>query len=383
MYNRFLEILKLSKRGLNGDEIGRALHMNNVRKYLTGEKRSFLTFIRAQRDKLGTPEAGRLWLPLRLKPRGTPSDEWLQVPAAPVSFEGIDSTIHSLPMMVPKTSVLREFGFESPEELLRERTNLFGFLLGATVGDASKRAKGVKRFHSRALFLELSVNKPNSFRFGQFASLSANVTLDLGMHRLDNGPVSDRRFGKTEVYRWLSKSTPLMAWVFNGCLGLENTETTTYDPVRMNWIRQAPRAFRVSFLQGIGESDGWPDAGQNRVKLVASPNTLLFKSLLEGLDCRPLVVEQPPVQLLSISTEEAFTLPLFSPRIRSNLYCDMETLARAKRYPERIRLPGEAIKLIQSLSRLTSNASEVSLELARRTGYKVSGQTVRKYARLV
>ena len=383
MYHRFMDILKLSKSGLNGDEIGRILRMNNVRKYLTGEKMSFLTFLRSERDKLGPPVAGLRWLPLGLKPRGTPRGKWVQVPPSPVNFESIDSVIQSMPMTVPDTTVLREFGFESAEELRRERTNLFGFLLGATVGDASKRVKGVKRFFSRALFLELSVNKPNSLRFGQFASLSANVTLDFGMHQLDNGPVSDKRFGKTEVYRWLSKSTPLMAWVFNGCLGLQNTETTTYDKLRMNWILEAPRAFRVSFFQGIGESDGWPDAGHDRVKLVASPNTVLFKRLLEGLGCRPLVFEQPPVQLLSIPTDEAFALPLFSPRIGSNLYHDMETLACAKRYPERVPLPWETIKLIQSLSRMTSNASKVCLMLAQRTGYKVNGQTVRKYARLV
>ena len=43
MYQRFLEILRLSKAGSSGDEVGRALHMNNVRKYLTGNKMAFLT----------------------------------------------------------------------------------------------------------------------------------------------------------------------------------------------------------------------------------------------------------------------------------------------------------------------------------------------------
>jgi hypothetical protein len=145
---------------------------------------------------------------------------------------------------------------------------------------------------------------------------------------------------------------------------------------------QATPEFQVSFLQGIGESDGWPDAGQDRVKLVASPNTELFKNILESVGCHPIVIDQPPVELLSIATAEAYALPIFSPRVRSNLFDNMETLARAKRYPQRIHLSFEAINVLRRLARNTTNANQVCLEFARETGYKVSSQTVRKYTSL-
>jgi hypothetical protein len=379
MYERFLEILRLSRSGLNGEEIGRTLHLNNVRKYLTGEKMSFLTHLRAERERLGSPNEGNKWLPIQLKPRGTPGKEWVQVPASSINFARIVSFLQTIAPPKIDRGTLARYRYSSAKEMNSERMSLFGFLLGATVGDAGKRVKGVTKFVSRALSLELSENKPNSLGFGEFTSLCANASLNIRMHRVNDGPISDRRFSHSRVLRWLSMSSPIMSWVFNECLGLENAETTTYDSLRMTWILQAPPEFRIAFLQGISESDGWPDAGQDRVKMVSSPNTKLFKSILESVGCNPIVIDQPPVELLSITSTEAYALPVFNPRIRSNLYDDMETLARAKRYPERIRLSPEAINVLRELATKTTNANQVCLDFARKTGYKVSSRTVRKY----
>ena len=305
MYNRFLEILKLSKRGLNGDEIGRILHMSNVRKYLTGEKMSFLTLLRREHDRLRSPEPKQKWLPLRLRPRGTPGDSWIPVPEPPLSYDRIDSMITKLPMALPDPHLLNEFEFDSVDELRRERTNLFGFLLGAVVGDSAKALKGTKRFVSRRILLVLSKNKPNSLRFGEFTSLCANASLGLDMHRLTDLPISDKRYGKTECYAWATASSPLNSWIFNDCLGLRDGETTTYDSLRMGWILDAPREFGASFIQGLSESDGWPDAGDDAVKVVSSPNTKLFRDLLDRIGCPAKPINQPPVELLMCRSEDA------------------------------------------------------------------------------
>ena len=378
MYDRFLEILRLSKKGLNGDEIGRALNMNNVRKYLKCEKLSFLTKLRAEHDKLGPPSTGMKWLPQRLKPRGTPDSSWIQVPESPLTFEKIDYMIHELPTDFEGTSSSGEFGFRSLEDLRQERTNLFGFLLGAIVGDGIKHLKGTSRFVSRRIALVLSKNKPNSFRFGEFTSLCANAALGLDMHRVTDLPISDRRYGKTECYAWASASSPINSWIFNGCLGLKDGETTTYDPLSMDWLLDAPRSFVTHFIQGLAESDGWPDAGADKAFVVSSPNTKFFRSLLDLLGCGSRVDHQI-VDLLVCDTENAFRLPFFNARIHSNLYEDLETLAMAKRYPERQRLPESAVSLIRKLSRTSIEANEICLKFARSSGYKVSGHTVRKY----
>ncbi len=380
MYDRFLEILRLSKSGLNGYEIGRQLHMNNVRKFLTGTKKSSLTHLRTELDRLGPPGPAHKWLPLRLKPRGTPDTTWVDVPIAPLDFADVQSLLERVTPTTVEPEVLTKFGFYSYAELESERVNLFGFLLGAVVGDSTKNHKGILRFNSMSLSMMLSKNKLNSFRFGEFFALCGNASLGLNVHRISDPPVSKHRFGKTECYCWLSSSSPLVSWLFNECLGLRNDETTTYDPLRMEWLLSASKDFKIHFIQGLGESDGWPDAGDDLVKLVSSPNTQLFHQLLEGLGCPSQEVEQPPVELLRCKTEDAMRLPFFSPRIKSNLYLDTLTLAHAKRYPERLRLPQETIDLIVELSKVKSKYSEICSELAKTIGYKVTGRTVKKYS---
>ncbi len=380
MYNRFIEILRLYRNGLNGESISRSLDINNVGKYITGNKMSFLTRLRGEHDRLGPPKPAHKWLPLRLKPRGTPDTAWVEVPTPTIRFGDIQSFIERITPTLVEPRLLTNFGFSSHRELESERTNLFGFLLGAIVGDSGKHSKGTTRFYSRSLSLVLSKNKPNSYRFGEFVSLCGNASLGIGMHRVHDLPVSDKRYGKTECYCWISSSSPLVSWVFNECLGLRDDETTTYDPLRMGWLLKTSRDFKIHFIQGLAESDGWPDASDDQVKLVSSPNTEFFKKLMEGLGCHPNKADQPLVQLLRCSTQDAFKLPFFSPRIASNLYQDMQTLAIAKRYPERIRLPQGAIETIRELSRAALSASEVCLRLAEKTGFKVSGHTVKKYA---
>lgn len=282
-------------------------------------------------------------------------------------------------MTFPDAALLEDFGFESMEELQRERTSLFGFLLGAVVGDSAKHLKGIKRFVSRRIVLVLSKNKPNSFRFGQFTMLCANASLALEMRRVTDLPISDKRYGKTESYAWATASSPLNSWIFNSCLGLEDGETTTYDSLRMDWLRESPRSFATHFVQGLAESDGWPDAGDDVVKVVSSPNTNLFKQVLETIGCPSLFAKQPPVELLRCRTEDAARLPFFSPRIHSNLFENMPILARAKRYQERVRLPDDAIRIIRELSNFKFSGNEIGLEFAKKTGFKVTGSTIRKY----
>jgi len=380
MYNRFLKILRLSKNGLNSDEIGKILQMNNVRKYLAGSKMSFLTLLRTRHDTLGSPINAHKWLPTRLKPRGTPGNSWIQVPDLPLSFSIVDSLVRRLPYGATQNNHLNDFGFKSQEELQAERTNLFGFLLGVVVGDASKRTKGITRFVSRSISLVLSKNKPNSLRFGEFTTFCANVALGLDMHRIKDLPISISRYGKTECYAWNTTSSPINSWVFNACLGLKDGETTTYDPLHMDWILESPRSFVTHFIQGLAESDGWPDAGHDVVKVVSSPNTKLFKRILDNLGCPAQVVNQPPVQLLRCNTEDAAKLPFFSPRIHSKLYENMQTMAHARHYPARVRLPQSTIDLISESSKTITNSNEICLNLAKTLGYKISSDTVRKYS---
>jgi len=379
MYNRFLKILRLSKSGLNGDEIGRALHMNNARKYLTGHKTSFLTNLRAEHDRLGPPTKAHKWLPLGLKPRGTPDGTWIQVPTQISNIEDIISILDQRYTPESAFSAMREFGYLSPQELLEERMPLFGFLVGATIGDAGKHRKGESRFQSKSLSLVLSKNKSNSYRFGQFTAFCAQASLGLGMHRIADAPVSKSRYSNSECFQWISPASPLVGWLFHDCLGLKGEELTTYHPLRMNWLVGTPSTFKTGVLQGVSESDGWVDAGDDTVCFVSSPNTPLFSSVLTSLGLKHRIDYPKSVDVIRVPTEEAAKLPIFNPRIKSVYFRQLEIMSHARRLPERVRLPDEVIKDIRELAANFQTLSAMCLELARTRGIKVTNQTVRKY----
>lgn len=379
MHNRFLEILKLSKQGLNGDEIGRQLRMNNVRAFLTGRKKSFLTHLRAEHDRLGSPRSGNEWLPSSLKPRGVPGESWIQVPR---EIRGIDDVVSVMTQIAPNqtTSDMKsEFGYSKEDEFARERAGLFGFFIGAAIGDAGKHRKGESKFVSKAISLVLSKDKPNSYRFGEFTSLCARASLGLNMHRIADAPASKHRYSKAGCYRWISPASPLVGWVFHDCLGLRAGELTTYNPLKMDWLVDAPAWFKTAVLQGVSESDGWVDAGSDTVCLVSSPNTELFTTVLGSLGVGIRVDQQELVEVIRIPTEDAMMLPMFNPRIHSIYYEQMEIMSRAAGLPERIRLQAEVVGHIRELSSRHNTLTGVCLDLASKYGIKVSSQTVKKY----
>jgi len=379
MYNRFLGILRLSKSGLNGDEIGRTLHMNNVRKYLDGTKMSFLTLLRAEHERLGRPSTGRRWLPLRLKPRGTPDGTWIQVPVKIGGIGDISSVLDQRDVLESDYLAMSEFGYKSSRELRDEKISLFGFLVGAMIGDAGKHPKGESRFQSKSLSLVLSKRKPNSYRFGQFTTLCAQAALGLEMHRISDAPVSRYRYSDSECFRWISPASPLIGWLSHDCLGLNEGELTTYHPLRMGWLVETPSTFKTGVLQGVLESDGWVDAGNDTACFVSSPNTPLFSSVLGSLGLKHRVDRHKSVDIIRVPTEEASKLPIFNPRIGSVYFKQLIIMSGAKRLPERTRLPDEVIHFIRDLGTRIQTLNTVCFELARTRGIKVSSQTVKKY----
>jgi len=279
IYNRFLDILALSKSGLNGDEIGRKLHINNVRKYIKGSKKSFLTHLRAEHDRLGSPNPGYKWLPLRLKPRGTPDKDWIQVPTEIKDFNDILTVLEQLAPTEESYQTMDRFEYKARNQLLEDRSNHLGFVMGVMLGDAGKDLRSEGRFPSTKVTLVLSKAKKNSEKFGEFASFCVNSALGLRMHRVRDAPASDKRYSKSECFQWIAPVSPLFAWIFQVMMGLERDELTTYDSLRADWLLAAPDSFRIHFLQGLAESDGWVNPGRDIVIIAVSYTHLTLPTI--------------------------------------------------------------------------------------------------------
>lgn len=115
------------------------------------------------------------------------------------------------------------------------------------------------------------------------------------------------------------------------------------------------------------------------MKIVSSPNERLLVDLFASLNIRSMVFNQPSITHIDIGTEDGLSLPIFSSRIRSNYYEDLVAMGTAKRFPERKALPESFLNQIRSILLANSEYSQACLEIARATGYKISGETVKKY----
>lgn len=381
MYNRFIDILRLTMSGISGEAVGRTLHLNNVRKYVTGERKSFLVHLRAEYDRLGLLRPGYKWLPLRLKPRGTPDKTWIQVPTEIKEFSDISFVLDQLTPTVESFTSMEQFGYKSRDELIQDRANHLGFLMGTLLGDAGKGLGSESRFPSMKVSLVLSKAKKNSERFGEFASLTVDTALGLRMHRISDAPVSEKRFSKSECFHWLAQTSPLFAWVFRVMMGLKRGEKTTNDPLRADWLLDSPLGFQIHFLQGLAESDGWVNPGRDIVIIVASPNEQLLDKLLTSLGIYHLF-ERQKVNIVQFGTVSGLKLPVFNERVNSNNYENLAIMAKAKRFEERVPLPTLFLDRIRHILAECTNYDQACLEIAKETGYKISNQTVKKYSKI-
>jgi len=176
-YQLFLRMMNMRQTGCNDAFIQRTLGMNNVGKYLSGTNKGFITHMRMERERLGTPREGCKWLPLRLKPRGTPDKTWIQVPSQIREFSDITSVLDQLTPTEDSFRMMGRFGYKSREELIADRANHLAFFLGAMAGDAGKGLRSESRFPSMKASVVLSEGKKNSEVFGEFTALAANVSL--------------------------------------------------------------------------------------------------------------------------------------------------------------------------------------------------------------
>lgn len=181
--------------------------------------------------RLGEPAAGFVWLNTECSHGyANPIGRFAQVPKEILTWQDVEKVVTQLcPQANPTTDLTRNY--------------LFGFLVGIIIGDGHKPKQG--RGH-RHLNVTLSKRYDTNIKIGDFTTFCANQ-LGLRMGRRPDLPKpANKPFG---FYVWTSQSSPLIDWIFNIVLGLEDGQHTTYDPIHMDWAFEAPLDFRLgSFM---------------------------------------------------------------------------------------------------------------------------------------
>jgi hypothetical protein len=239
-YSHYANVLSKYNQGLKFSEISRETGVKpwSIATWTRFQQRPKLGYYLRAFLELGPPRDGWRWLSVNnTSGHAVPLGPFIQVPMTIGSWKDIEALLASL---VPLGRGRPTFSLEY----------MFGFLLGVIVGDAAKKRQ---RGWHRHLSLVLSMRYDTSVRIGDFACECANA-IGLKMRRMPN---QERYAQKPHgFFVWESQSSPLIDWIFNICLGLEDDECTTYDPVRMEWALSGPEDFRKGLIQGMAESDG-------------------------------------------------------------------------------------------------------------------------------
>jgi len=132
-------------------------------------------------------------------------------------------------------------------------------------------------------------------------------------------------------YHWKSRPSPIITWMFRRCLGLKDGQLTTYDPVSIDWITSMERSFRIAFIQGLADSDGYVHLQNQEVHLIVSPNLASVSKILDSLSVGYLSGVSKGMDIIKIRCKEAADLPIFSPMAKSYRYARLVKLAGARR----------------------------------------------------
>ncbi|HMD78627.1 MAG TPA: hypothetical protein VKF39_01435, partial [Nitrososphaerales archaeon] len=311
---RFCEFVRMHQAGKGVEEIARELgvHRSIVAEWRNGTDLPYLTKVALEMLSSPPPPSTKL-LPLRVESGGNILTEWFRVPSVVGCYQDLAEVVERL---VPeREAYLRSkwFGISMPE-LLTLRPEFAGYALGMMVSDAGKLGGSQTRLKSMNVDLQFTKGQKTNLRLGEFACMCFNL-LGLSMHRIKDKPPSGTQLEgevPTPAYRWTSNRTPLLAWIFQACLGLEFGQNTSRFPVRMDWLVDSPFAFRKRFLQAMGDSDG---TVRKRVTEIASvPNAELVTKLMKSVGMASAYTRfenGAPLRSIVLN-DEAASLPIFN-----------------------------------------------------------------------
>lgn len=267
------------------------------------------------------------WIAINSSRGGILKEPWLRVTNEINEFEDILKILNQI-----RPIIIRERleNFNLTEDVFKNlHPNLFAYFLGILIGDASKPFDKRKFGVTRRVGLSLSKKYDSNENLGEFVCLCAN-SLGLRMNR-----IKDTQKGKRNThpfYRWASQSSMLIQWVFQVCLGLNDNQLTTYDSINADWIFKTTKDFKIWFIQGLADSDGFVDLQANQVGIITQPNTSLIKLILESLGVKSRKrIFDGRLEGLMISLYDAYRLPVFNPYVRSYRFDLLEKLINAER----------------------------------------------------
>jgi len=259
--------------------------------------------------KLENPKDNHAWLFLNLGINNIPTGQPIEVPKYIGSWNDVKGVIKQLNPLDNGHLVRR-----------MDKEECFGFILGVIVGDAGKHGRNKDSIH-----LAFSKRYDTNKALGEFFCQC--------LHKL--GFRANRIKDYKNSYKWVSQSSPFFNWIYTVALGLKITETTTFYPIKANWILNSPEKFVKRFLQGMFESDG-SVSYESGITCACFPNNYLMGNLLNSFGVNPYFIpikngEFKLLELGGIKQLKKLHNVIFVPELKTMKYKIVEKILNANK----------------------------------------------------
>ena len=322
-FYEFTTVVKHRAAGLSATKISEltGIPKRKLEHWIFNENSVFSIRLLEHYFTLGKIEKSHRYLSINSTRGGIFTGPWITVPSQIRDYADVEKVLNQLRPITENECYHNNIS----------KAELFAYFLGFLIGDSSKT--GIKRAQrtTRRVQVRLSIRYPSNEKVGEFVSLCAN-SIGLRMERRKDCPAG--KLNPYPFYTWISQSSPLIQWIFEVCLGLDNDMLTTYDPIRSDWILSAPEIFRIRFIQGLADSDGFVDFTARQAGIITSPNTELIEKILNSLNIKTTkrYFQSSKLWALMMKPNDAYKLPIFNEYIKSYRYYEIESLCLAKRY---------------------------------------------------
>lgn len=200
------------------------------------------------------------------------------------------------------------------------------YLLGWCVGDFGKDY-GPEHLLSARFVFQLTKKHAENLALGDYVRRCVGM-LGITCRRYGDRPIASSN--PNGSFFWKSRFSPAVGWMHTGALGLAWRERTTRHPVKMDWILRSPVKFRLWFLRGIADSDGYINLRNKQVEIVSSPNTRFFHSLLMSLGIKSTVRFSLGYGYVTMAAPAAERIQIFNPAVFTYRGKLLAKLVRAK-----------------------------------------------------
>ncbi len=241
--------------------------------------------------------------------------------------------------------------------LASQRTPQACYLLGWMVGDFTKHFSPTNPGKMR-VSLELTMKHLENLELGNYVSKSLNL-IGVPCRRIKDSPVRERN--PNPKFRWLSKWSTIITWMYLKGLGLDIHQRTSHDQVSMEWLLGAPSELRLWFIRGLADSDGSVNFRNNNVAVVTCPNSEFVKQLFQSLGVHALIGTSNGCGLVIIGTSDAARIGCFNPEVDTHRRKILIRLTEAKRFHR--RWPAQLRMKVEELIAGGYSSTEIAHEL--------------------